>query len=88
MDEIATLILVLIIGFLFCCAGGLILGAVLSPMFLVLWLIKRKKNSIVYHVSFNRVGKVHTMQNLNCNQFSMVRRSIIKKGYRITEVRN
>ena len=88
MDEIATLLLVLLVGFLFCCAGGLILGAVLSPLFLVLWLIKRKKNGLAYHVSFNRAGKVYTMQNLNCNQFMMVRKSIIKKGYKITEVKN
>ena len=88
MEEIATLLLVLIIGFLFCCAGGLILGVVLSPLFLVLWLIKRKKNKLTYHVSFNRAGKVHAMQNLDYNQFMMVRKSIIKKGYRITEVRN
>lgn len=88
MDEIATLLLILIIGFLFCCAGGLILGAVLSPLFLVLWLIKRKKNSLAYHVSFNKAGKVHAMQNLEYNQFMMVRKSIIKKGYKITEVRN
>ena len=88
MDEIATLLLVLLVGFLFCCAGGLILGAVLSPLFLVLWLIKRKKNKLIYHVSFNRAGEVHAMQNLDYNQFMMVRKSIIKKGYKITEVRN
>lgn len=92
MEEMATIILVMIIGFLFCCAGGLILGVVLSPLFLVLWIIKQKRNKKVYKVVFQKSSQdnsqVHIMQNLNYNQLSMVKKAIIRKGFKIAEVSN
>lgn len=88
MEEIATLLLVLIIGFLFCCTGGLILGVVLSPMFLVLWIIKRKRNLKAFKIVFQKCNKMHSMQNLNYNQLSMVKKAIIRKNYKIIEVSN
>lgn len=88
MEEIATIILVMIIGFLFCCAGGLILGVVLGPLFLVLWIIKQKRNKKVYKVVFQKCDKMHSMQNLNYDQFMMVKKAIIRKNYKIVEVSN
>ena len=92
MEEIATIILVMIIGFLFCCAGGLILGVVLSPLFLALWIIKQKRNKKVYKVVFQNSpqdsSQVHTLQNLNHDQLTMVKKAIIRKNYKIIEVIN
>ena len=88
MEEIATLLMVLIIGFLVCLTGGLILGAVLGPLLLVLWTIKRKRNLKAFKVVFEKCDKMHTMQNLTYDQMVMVRKAIIRKQYRIKEVSN
>lgn len=88
MEEIATLLMVLIIGFLVCCVGGLILGAVLSPLLLVIWIIKRKRNLKAFKVVFQKGDKTHLMQNLTYNQSVMVKKAIIRKQYKIIEVSN
>ena len=88
MEEIATIILIMIIGFLFCCAGGLILGVVLSPLFLVLWIIKKKRSLKAFKIVFQKCDKMHSMQNLNYDQFMMVKKAIIRKNYKILEVSN
>lgn len=88
MEEIATLLMVLIIGFLVCLTGGLILGAVLSPLLLVIWTIKRKRNAKVFKVVFQKCDKTHSMQNLTYDQMVMVKKAIIRKQYKIKEVSN
>lgn len=86
MEEIATLLMVLIIGFLICCIGGLIFGAVLSPLLLVLWIIKRKRNSKAFKIVFQKCDKRHSMQNLTYDQLIMVKKATIRKQYKIKEV--
>lgn len=88
MEELATLLMVMIIGFLFCLTGGLILGAVLSPLLLVLWIIKRKRNLKAFKVVFQKCDKTHSMQNLTYDQLVMVKKAIIRKHYKIIEVSN
>ena len=88
MEEIATLLMVLIIGFLICCIGGLIFGAVLSPLLLVLWIIKRKRNSKAFKIVFEKGDKTHLMHNLTYNQLVMIKKAIVRKRYKITGVSN
>lgn len=88
MEEIATLLTVLIIGFLFCLTGGLILGAVLSPLLLVLWILKKKRNSKTFKIVFKKCDKMHIMQNLTYDQLVMIKKAIVRKRYKITEVSN
>lgn len=88
MEEIASLLTALIIGFLFCITGGLILGAVLSPLFLILWIVKKKQNSKAFKIVFEMGSKMHLMQNLTYGQLVMIRKAIMRKHYKIIEVSN
>ena len=88
MEEIAAILTVLIIGFLFCLTGGLILGAVLSPFLLVIWIIKKKRNSKAFKIVFQKCDKMHLMQNLTYDQLFMIKKAIMRKHYKIIEVSN
>lgn len=89
IDELVSVIVALIIGFLFCLFSGLLVWACLGPFILVAWLIKKllgKTDKVINITATNKQGHTITLDNLTSDQYNMVRKSLIKRSYKISKV--
>lgn len=88
LDELITVVIVIIIGLLFCLFGGLLAWACLGPFILVAWIVGKCLGKTNIHKSItatNKQGHTIKLDNLTSDQYNMVRKSLVKRGYKIVK---